>query len=439
MLFPPQASGAPTRRRGLVVFAVALATASLSLTVTPSHAAERRPATGDQPLTAALDTPTRPHDTRAVDREINQALQRDLGLPQAQAAALMEAQARATALQRSLPTQLGADAYGGAWFDRASQRLVVAVTTAQAATQAHQTGAMTTTVARSHKTLDGIMRHLDSTAKSNRAALASAVSWYVDEKANQVVVRVVAGHAAQVAPALAGYGAAVHVEETTTRPTTTAADMFIDGGEGYAIGSSGSFNCSVGFNVLVGGVRYIATAGHCSTVGATASLADASGALQVVGSFTTRFFPTWDDSLIKVTNDYYAGGYFAAGPWVSLHSSGNYLTIHGATDSPVGSFVCKSGFRSGLTCGQITAKRVTVTYSDGSTVYNLDEHSACSSAGDSGGAVFSVSDAYYAEGTTSGGYVGSDGLCTPVNGRYISYEQPIVRTLSLNGATLVTG
>ena len=64
--------------------------------------------------------------------------------------------------------------------------------------------------------------------------------------------------------------------------------------------------------------------------------------------------------------------------------------------------MCKSGITTKWTCGIITAKNETVTYTGGKTVYGLTRHTACVEPGDSGGANVSVFYGYHAEGVTSG-------------------------------------
>ena len=64
--------------------------------------------------------------------------------------------------------------------------------------------------------------------------------------------------------------------------------------------------------------------------------------------------------------------------------------------------MCKSGITTKWTCGIITAKNQTVTYSGGRTVYGMTRHNACVEPGDSGGANVSVLGGYHAEGVTSG-------------------------------------
>ena len=112
------------------------------------------------------------------------------------------------------------------------------------------------------------------------------------------------------------------------------------------------------------------------------------------------WFPSFDDAIVRNQNT----AFWIQGPWVDTNpSNGGIITTSGSTDGPVGTVVCKSGITTKWTCGQITAKNQTVTYTGGNTVSGLTRHNACVEPGDSGGANVSVSGATRrAEGVTSG-------------------------------------
>ena len=69
--------------------------------------------------------------------------------------------------------------------------------------------------------------------------------------------------------------------------------------------------------------------------------------------------PGVDDALAR--ND---TGHYIQGPWVDTNPThGGVITTSSYTDAPVGTTLCKSGITTRWTCGQITAKDETVTYS----------------------------------------------------------------------------
>ena len=117
------------------------------------------------------------------------------------------------------------------------------------------------------------------------------------------------------------------------------------------------------------------------------------------GPVLESWFPSFDDALARNTNT----GYWIQGPWVDTNpSNGGIITVGGYTDLPPGFPICKSGITTKWTCGIITGKNQTVTYTGGKTVHGLTRHSACVEPGDSGGSNVSTLFGYRAEGVTSG-------------------------------------
>lgn len=331
------------------------------------------------------------------------ALQRDLGLSAAQATARGQQQVKADQLDDVLRDRLG-DAFGGAFFDAKVGKLVVGVTDAGRAAQVVAAGAQPRVVKHSQVKLDGIKGELDAlagaqgdnakrttNAKADTAQVAGLASWSVDPTTNQVVVTALKGKSAPVLGRLAGYGDAVRVQYTDTAPSTAT---FLDGGDDLNFPAGG---CSAGFNMrnVNTGVRYMLTAGHC---GAAGSMVSGQGGANI-GPVLAAFFPTWDDALIRVDNT----AAWTQGAWVDTNpSNGGVVVVSNAwSDAPVGTAICKSGRTTKLTCGAITAKRETVTYSGGRTVNNLTRHNACVEPGDSGGSNYR-SGVNTPEGVTSG-------------------------------------
>jgi streptogrisin C len=397
---------------------VALAlTAAAGMTAMPSASAE------------APGTTTKPR--QASQESLISAMRRDLGLSRAQAEELMADQAEAVKDEEKLTGKLGRN-YGGSWFDRASGKLVVGVTDKALASTVTSEGAQAVVVSRSEDQLEGIQDQLDADAVgSDRSALSAAASWSIDPVKNQVVVTLVKGRSsAKVKSMLGRFGSAVRYEEIATAPRTAAEYLF--GGHQYSMGSG----CSVGFNVTKGGRNYFLTAGHCGQVGTMTARNDL-----YIGPFAASWFPTYDVGVVE--NAY--TDYWAQGPWVSAHTSDPYAvyTLSGYRDSPVGTVVCKSGYKTGLTCGYIRAKNESVQYEGTSgPVMNLTRHSACVEPGDSGGANISSSNGKnYAEGMTSGAQITSDKKClsrasTPQEN--VSWYYPVAQSIGYFGVTLMT-
>lgn len=171
------------------------------------------------------------------------ALQRDLGIDETTARRRLSDGARAAAAEPGIARAAG-PAYAGSWFDAATGKLVVAVTDAALAETVRARGARPEVVKRSHARLDAIKRHLDDLAGRRPGAAAGVAAWRVDPTTNRVVVTTLAGQppGALVAAARA-HGDAVRFETTTGVPG--AAADYVDGGERI---SSGSSQCSIGFN-----------------------------------------------------------------------------------------------------------------------------------------------------------------------------------------------
>jgi streptogrisin C len=407
--------------------AVAVATCAVTLTTMAGNTGQAAP--------AAHDLGHRPQDR--MPTEVLDALRRDLGLSPSQAATHLAQQAAAIEIDGVLRGRLGS-AFGGSWFDTVSGKLVVGVTDARQLPQVTTAGATAKVVDHSQEELDGIMAELDAMAglPDERdavgrepvgrpgPAVAGLVSWRVDPATNSVVVTARNGQPRAAAlDVLARHGDAVRVERTDHVPTTV--ENFMDGGDAIDGG-----NCSAGFNLLGSdGQGYLLTAGHCVEPGQMVTGHDGVD----FGPVLESWFPGTDDALVR--ND--SAGYWIQGPWIDTNPSiGPVINVHGASDAPQETAVCKSGITTKLTCGKITAKDVTVVYDGVYTVNNLTQHTACVEKGDSGGANYSPSTtANTAEGVTSGAVLYGPALrCgSAVDEETISYYFPIVNSLGYYG------
>jgi putative cell wall-binding protein len=212
--------------------------------------------------------------------------------------------------------------------------------------------------------------------------------------------------------------AAVAATGAVAQVGTSAPDPYSDlrvraasavlGGEpyGYATGPTSAEACSIGFNgyALPGGASEFATAGHCmeGQTGATTvqeiteSAPGLSGAVtfgatigaSVPSSF--EFGSGYDTGLIQVSNSA-----LTPAPAITTWGGGQgspqsgQLAVTGETPAIVGAPICKSGARTGWTCGSVLAVDQEVDVMDDAG----DDHtvngivtSVCVLPGDSGGA-----------------------------------------------------
>ncbi|TVT59355.1 S1 family peptidase [Amycolatopsis rhizosphaerae] len=337
------------------------------------------------------------------------AMQRDFGLTAAQAQDRLRHEAEATAVEPAARAAAGT-AFGGSWYDAATGRLTVGVTDAAKAAAVREAGAEAVTVARTEAALDAAKAAIDAFA--GRSAPKEVTGWYVDERANTVVVTVRRGAADPAVQRFLDQARAtgpVRVDTTTAAPRLLAGDVI--GGDAYYINNAA--RCSVGFSVEGGFV----SAGHCGNSGDSVTGPDGSS----MGTFAASSFPGTDYSYVQTDSSWT--------PTSTVDGYGNGdVTVTGSTEAAVGASVCRSGSTSGWHCGTIQAKNQTVNYSEG-TVNGLTQTNACAEPGDSGGSWVSGSQA---QGVTSGG----SGDCTSGG---TTFFQPVNDILSAYGLTLVTG
>jgi streptogrisin C len=347
----------------------------------------------------ALAAPVRPvaaqpggprPDLPGVHPAVLLALQRDLRIDETTARRRLSDEVRAAAAEPGIARAVG-PAYAGSWFDAATGKLVVAVTDAALAETVRARGARPEVVKHSHARLDAIKRHLDDLAGRRAGAAAGVAAWRVDPMTNRVVVTTLAGHPPGTLVAAArAHGDAVRFETTTGVPG--AAADYVDGGERI---SSGSSQCSIGFNARltyadIPGTSdpIIVTAGHCAETGTDVY---AYGNSPNVGFLLGRWWlrdVARDWAIAGVTEPH---GHWTQGPWVALHTANDdYLTVRGTQQLPLGSSVCKSGTTTKVTCGVIRARNESVYQADRNrTVTGLTRHTGCLEKGDSGGPNYS--------------------------------------------------
>ncbi|SEF13015.1 S1 family peptidase [Streptomyces sp. Ag109_O5-10] len=306
-------------------------------------------------------------------------------------------------LASTLAADLGTGA-AGTYYDARSRNLVVNVLDDTAAKAVEAAGAKARLVANSLAELDGARTTL------KQDATIPGTSWATDPVGNKVVVtadRTVTGaELAKLTQVVDGLG-----EKAELRHAEGRFKPFVAGGD--AITGSGG-RCSLGFNVVKGGEPYFLTAGHCTQ--AISTWSDSSG--DVIGQNAQSSFPGNDFGLVKYTSD------VAHPSEVDLYN-GSAQQITGAAEATVGMKVTRSGSTTQVHDGTVTGLDATVNYSEG-TVSGLIQTDVCAEPGDSGGSLFSGSNAI---GLTSGG----SGDCTSGGETFF---QPVTEALSATGAQI---
>ncbi|WAL68001.1 S1 family peptidase [Amycolatopsis cynarae] len=338
------------------------------------------------------------------------AMQHDFGLTKEQVQTRLAQEKTAGEILPAAQRAAGA-AFGGAWFDAAQGRLVVAVTDRASATAVERTGAATVPARVSAAVLDGAKKALDDSAKA-RPAPASVSAWRTDPRSGSLVVTLQPGaRGADVDAFLSRArqtGAPVAVA-TAPRPTTTSAGTV--GGDPYII--NGSVRCSIGFSVSGGFV----SAGHCGSPGNTVTGWDGSA----MGTFVGSSFPGNDYSYISIGNGWWTV------PVVLGWGTVSDQLVRGSAVAAPGTSICRSGSTSHWHCGVVEGLNETVNYSQGA-VYEMTRTSVCAEPGDSGGSFISGDQA---QGVTSGGY----GNCSSGGETWF---QPVNEILQTYGLSLVT-
>lgn len=353
------------------------------------------------------------------------AMQRDLGIMAHQVPQYLSVERVANAQGPAAERALGAS-YAGSWIERkadGSYGFVVATTR----NSADVSGADVRNVRFSLRDLDSAKARLDEVNKyafKRWASLEGVHSWHVDPITNSVVVNIAPGATDRAIDFVALSGADVQTVRFATVPGTPQTTATIQGGIEYTVNNASL--CSVGFPVTRGSTRGFVTAGHCGGVGATVRVSN-----QVVGTFQASRFPSNDRAWVSI------GSTHTVLPRVTNYSGG-FVTVRGSTEAAIGAALCRSGRTTGYRCGSITAKNITVNYSNG-PVYGLTRTNVCTGRGDSGGSW--ITGAGQAQGVTSGGNLpagSNDNCAVPTSQRQTFFERlnPI---LSGYGLTLTRG
>ncbi|MFH8680212.1 S1 family peptidase [Streptomyces lydicus] len=384
------------------------------------------------PLSPARAVPQHEPTPQPSPRGMLDAMRRDLGLTAEQVRTRLAQEADAHRAAAAVRRALAAPP-AGMWFDKASGRLVVAVTGPADAQRVRALGALPRTVRHSRAVLSALVRRINGRVGKG---VPGVTGWGVDERANGVVIRIDRTRRTartdafeKTVRALGGRaGVPVTVERSAQSPRQQ--DGTVIGGERWMPGSEGI--CSVGFSVTgPGNFQGFLTAGHCTRTPDQAAYGKDGSRLGTsnqggVHSVNGR---EGDYGLVAVDQPGWTLSPAVAG------QGGAPVPVTGSQEGLTGMSICHSGQSSGWHCGEITRADQTVDY--GTVVIDgLSYTNACSAPGDSGGSYVTQPNAPMAIGVHSGGGAAT---CGNFGGDTITIFQPVGEALAKWNLRLKTG
>ncbi|MEW2581190.1 S1 family peptidase [Streptomyces syringium] len=310
----------------------------------------------------------------------------------------------------------------GSYYDRAAKKLVVTVTTTEAATKVRKAGAVPRKVRYANKTLDATLATL------NAGKPIPGTAWAHDVRANKILVtadRTVTGKKQdQLNTMLKPLGDTVQLERTDSE-----IKLHVRGGE--KIANPGDPNaeqqvtiyCTTGFNVRrAGKPDAFLFSGHCGNVPdkrwyLPGRISDPQPLARVPAGTAGVSFPENDYAIAEYDNDT---------DHPSEISDGTEITA--ARDAVLNEAVTVYGAFSSRGEGTVTAVNATVNYPEGQ-VTGLIKTNVCVQEGDSGAPLYSGSDAI-------GMLSGAESPVDCDDGTTNSYFQPVVEALNAYGATV---
>jgi len=290
----------------------------------------------------------------------------------------------------------------GAYFDGASNGMVVTVTGEASAARVRAAGGMARVVEHGGAELERIAERL------GRAGVGGT-AWGIDPVENKVVLTLDAtvnmGERARLEAIAEPFGDAVRVEPTGGVLTPLAGRPI--GGDPIYLPTGE--RCSLGFNVMTrDGAPHFLTAGHCGRISPTWSTPSATT--------VAVSYPGNDFALARYNDGPRRSGY------VNLHN-GRMRDIRTAGDAYVGQAVQKSGSSTGLGSGAVSAIDQSVNYGNGEIIDGLVRTNLCAGAGDSGGSLFA--------GTVALGLVSGGTVSCATGGE--TFFQPVKEALAAYG------
>jgi len=344
--------------------------------------------------------------TGQPDNTLVDAVARDLGISTTAARTRLDQQAEAHLVADRLPSVPNS----GLWFDAATGKLTVAVTTSAAAEVVKAVGAQPKLVTRSQAELDSIFAAVPKSA--------GITGYGIDVRRNEVVVRTLTD-----LPAMTG----VRVEHVAARPVQQAGDTR----PGSPWWPGGESNCSIGFSATdSSGGKHFVTAGHCTNDANQAAYGESGQRNRIgtsnVGGNRSVNAREGDMGVVAVTEPGW-------NPSASVNTWGGApITVAGAKNAIVGDAVCHSGNTApNFECGTVSAVNQTIDYGN-VVIEGLTTSTACSEGGDSGGA-------WLVGNLATGLHSGGQSSCSSPPAQDQSIFQPVTEALAKWNLTLYTG
>ncbi|MFI1915533.1 S1 family peptidase [Nocardia sp. NPDC020380] len=438
-------------------YSPAVSRPSRSLVRTAAIAATALLVTG--PLAASAHAEPAAPAAPNLPAELIQAIQRDLKISPddylARANRAQQVAAFATTAQRQFP-----DAFGGAWLDEAGKAIVAVAggQDADAARKAVQDAGFTVKdVAKSETTLRSEKNAFQTWLQGQPSDVAQAVRGVaIDTVNNSVAVRV--DHTGIQLP---GFIDPAHVvtmsvpaagDDSDIKQATPIAQQGpgpLAAGDAYAsVAGRMQLRCSLGFNGTdASGATVNITAGHCNPNIAATPGANSPGVFTMVnqdtlgaqvGTFQKSVLGNEDYSIVSI-NDSAQGAF--NNNLVRVPGAAP-VAITGVAVPVVGAPVCKSGWRTGFSCGVVNATDQTVQVGDRLLAQSFSMN-ICALPGDSGGPIVTGTQAL---GISSASTVADYPICEIPNilGLLTGnppqlFAQPVTTVLSDNPGLRVNG
>lgn len=227
----------------------------------------------------------------------------------------------------------------------------------------------------------------------DRAALADlgiqANEVYPDIRTNVVMIGVEPFTPAVVQTLHERYGEAIEVYEASPADPTTCTDRNNCPGPplrgGLQLYDPG---CTTAFLGVYNGYHVILSAGHCANLvpGGHIYQHPNNTAIGNIGTMLKETYyngSTADAMVIRVQSSYASNRvYYTPSSWFGM------ATTQTTSQEVIGQAVCQSSRVSNYTCGTLYAKGFSITYTDGTTLYDQRSATYTVNSGDSGGPVF---------------------------------------------------
>ena len=331
--------------------------------------------------------------------------------------------------------------FAGAWFDSATQRLHIAVSSKTDFSAIEQVGAIPVLVNHNLAELEA-MRNSTVDSFNSELGNRNVRSSYVDVRANAVVVGISEAAMKQASSLMTARSPASVPVQLSLVANEAVFSTDLHGADGTQnatwFGMDGHVHpCSVGASAeKVSGTTYVlgfATAGHCNALGnsiqssggtSLGTVAQSTYSIANGGTFSNHEDGAWVSTLASWVPRAQVNGYTDG----ILNVSGTWA---GTLDAPVGTTVCRYGSASsGPHCAPVTARNVNAVFqlspTKTVTINGLIKvNGICTNDGDSGGSLITPSN--QVQGTNSGGEIGSS--CPDSSGD-VDYFQPIATTLA---------